>query len=478
MLLDDDPSHAFLPYPAVTGPQRPRRPAGRPDLRGEGSLRRRGLSHRRRQPADAGALGHQGHDGADGAEAAGCGRALRRQDAHRRAGVLDERQERALRHAAQRRRARPDLRRLFVRLGERGLQRPVRLRARHRHRRLGARAGEPLRPLRHPPDARAHLAREGAGPVPQPRHLRLLRARRRDVRPRLGRAAGQRPAPLPARVRLLRPTDLWALLEAGRLAKPSRPAAGAHRRRHWVPPRRSPPRSTRSTRCTGTSATCRAAKRGSPTARSSSATRRRWARAWPSASRGRRLSPTRSSTTATAYRARFAAHMEALLGSDGVLLMPTMPDMAPLLADERGGAGELPQPRDPHAQLRRPCAACRRSRCRSRAASARRWASRCWARRAATGRWSRWRRRSRPDPATFARRRSRGWPRRALLRPGQPSRTSSTGAGRRRTSQSTGSPAGAPRSSTTKSPASRASRPWCQVPGARTTPCVPSTVNA
>jgi amidase len=32
---------------------------------------------------------------------------------------------------------------------------------------------------------------------------------------------------------------------------------------------------------------------------------------------------------ATAFRSRFRAHLQALLGSDGVLLMPTMPDVAP-----------------------------------------------------------------------------------------------------------------------------------------------------
>ena len=38
---------------------------------------------------------------------------------------------------------------------------------------------------------------------------------------------------------------------------------------------------------------------------------------------------------ATEFRARFRAHMGALLGSDGVLVMPTMPDIAPLrTADE------------------------------------------------------------------------------------------------------------------------------------------------
>lgn len=36
-----------------------------------------------------------------------------------------------------------------------------------------------------------------------------------------------------------------------------------------------------------------------------------------------------------AYRARFRAHMAARLGTDGVLLIPTMPDIAPLIsADE------------------------------------------------------------------------------------------------------------------------------------------------
>ncbi|HEV7575530.1 MAG TPA: amidase family protein, partial [Caldimonas sp.] len=40
---------------------------------------------------------------------------------------------------------------------------------------------------------------------------------------------------------------------------------------------------------------------------------------------------------ATAFRVRFRDHMTALLGSDGVLVMPTMPDVAPLAsADEAG----------------------------------------------------------------------------------------------------------------------------------------------
>ena len=36
---------------------------------------------------------------------------------------------------------------------------------------------------------------------------------------------------------------------------------------------------------------------------------------------------------ATAFRARFSAHLDALLGRDGVLLLPTMPDIAPLRSE-------------------------------------------------------------------------------------------------------------------------------------------------
>jgi amidase len=36
---------------------------------------------------------------------------------------------------------------------------------------------------------------------------------------------------------------------------------------------------------------------------------------------------------ATAFRARFRAHLAALLGDDSVLVLPTMPDVAPLRSD-------------------------------------------------------------------------------------------------------------------------------------------------
>jgi amidase len=38
-----------------------------------------------------------------------------------------------------------------------------------------------------------------------------------------------------------------------------------------------------------------------------------------------------------AYRARLREHMGSLLGTDGVLMMPTMPDIAPLISDDEAG---------------------------------------------------------------------------------------------------------------------------------------------
>jgi len=37
---------------------------------------------------------------------------------------------------------------------------------------------------------------------------------------------------------------------------------------------------------------------------------------------------------AVAFRLRFRAHLAALLGHDGVMVLPTMPDIAPLLSDD------------------------------------------------------------------------------------------------------------------------------------------------
>jgi Asp-tRNA(Asn)/Glu-tRNA(Gln) amidotransferase A subunit family amidase len=52
--------------------------------------------------------------------------------------------------------------------------------------------------------------------------------------------------------------------------------------------------------------------------------------------------------SAWAFRKRFIAHLGQLLGNDGVLLMPTMPDIAPLLTAEES---ELQHYRDAAIQM-------------------------------------------------------------------------------------------------------------------------------
>jgi amidase len=41
--------------------------------------------------------------------------------------------------------------------------------------------------------------------------------------------------------------------------------------------------------------------------------------------------------TATDFRERFRAKLLDILGDDGVLMMPTMPDIAPLISDDEAG---------------------------------------------------------------------------------------------------------------------------------------------
>ena len=43
---------------------------------------------------------------------------------------------------------------------------------------------------------------------------------------------------------------------------------------------------------------------------------------------------------ATAFRVRYTAHLKALLGDDGVLVMPTMPDVAPLRSESEGSLND------------------------------------------------------------------------------------------------------------------------------------------
>lgn len=142
---------------------------------------------------------------------------------------------------------------------------------------------------------------------------------------------GSDTAPLPGRVRLLRPTDLWSLLEP-----PVQEAlAPAARRIEEVLGKAAP---------------------ASVTLDSLDALywnfryvqgREAWLSDGPFIERhapplgpgvAERFAFSKAVTDAQveegiAYRARLVAHMEALLGNDGVLLMPTMPDVAPLLSD-------------------------------------------------------------------------------------------------------------------------------------------------
>lgn len=140
---------------------------------------------------------------------------------------------------------------------------------------------------------------------------------------------GPDPAPLPSRVRLLRPTDIWALLDA-----PAQAALG--------------PAAAIIEGALG------AAKAVTATLDSLDAlywnfryiqSREAWITDGPFIERhapplgagvAERFAFSKAVTDAqvagaNAYRTRFTAHMQALLGADGVLLMPTMPDVAPLL---------------------------------------------------------------------------------------------------------------------------------------------------
>ncbi|MCK7491707.1 MAG: amidase family protein [Comamonadaceae bacterium] len=165
---------------------------------------------------------------------------------------------------------------------------------------------------------------------------------------RVGRRAARRrrDAAAVGRARLLRPRDVWALLAAG--GRRGAGAGAAARVEAALGAARAVPRGARFVRrrCTGASATCRGAKRGqtdgafierfAPPLGPGVAERFAWSqpvtdeqvadgRAVP-----RRVSraPGRDCSAATAC-----------------CVMPTMPDVAPLLAADRSRAGGLPQPR-------------------------------------------------------------------------------------------------------------------------------------
>jgi amidase len=141
---------------------------------------------------------------------------------------------------------------------------------------------------------------------------------------------GRDPAPLPSRVRLLRPMDLWALLD-----EPVRAvlAAAASRIEGALGA------------ATDVTATLDSLDALYWNLRYVQA-REAWLTDGPFIEKyapplgpgvAERFAWSKSVTDAqfveaTAYRVRFVAHMRALLGADGVLLMPTMPDIAPFLS--------------------------------------------------------------------------------------------------------------------------------------------------
>jgi amidase len=146
---------------------------------------------------------------------------------------------------------------------------------------------------------------------------------------------GDDTAPLPATLRLLRPSDIWALLAAEVVEAFAAPCAQVEAALH------------RAQACSvvldsldamywhyrhvqgheawtvdGALIECYQPPLGPGVAQ-----RFAWAREIPD----------RKVAEGQAYRTRFRAHMAALLGRDGVLLMPTMPDIAPLISDDEAG---------------------------------------------------------------------------------------------------------------------------------------------
>jgi amidase len=138
------------------------------------------------------------------------------------------------------------------------------------------------------------------------------------------------PAPLPERVRLLRPDDVWSLLDrevAGALAAA---AARIERLAGAAPPRAASLDSFDAMTWSFRHLQGREAwtvdgpfiERFAPPLGPGVAERFAWSKA---------VTDTQVAEAAR-FRVKYREHLAALLGSDGVLLMPTMPDVAPLLA--------------------------------------------------------------------------------------------------------------------------------------------------
>ena len=204
--------------------------------------------------------------------------------------------------------------------------RPRRFRARRRYRRLGARPGQLLRPVRHAPDARPDLAGRRHAARAELRYRGLVRARWRDA------AAGR-----PGLLRRRSTTGPPRALARGRLRAGGWPAEvleqAAARLVDALGGRRAPDRARRGQGpCRLARRLQRVAARARSGERSGPGSRRRIRSSGP---RPRRALPRSSRRPARipARRRRFAtragARSRTFLGDDGVLLLPTVPTIAP-----------------------------------------------------------------------------------------------------------------------------------------------------
>ena len=332
------PLNAFLDLPQVPVPHARIRAARRADAGRQGHFRRRRLRDRLRQSATSSRKPRPAERTAPAVQAAArCRRAIRRQDADRRACLLADGPERAFSAPGEPRRARPRHRRLVLGLGRGGRRRARRHRRRLRHRRLDPRAGELLRADRPAHHAWPHLARR--------RHAAGARRSTRSAgSPRTSRPTRRSAAVLlgadrASRASLTRPITHRRARRAGRSGR-RRPRAYERPSRHGRPGDRR-------------AAAGRVAVRQSTidelywcfrrlqayeawadrmatwiTRRSRGARpRRRGAlsrSARPSIATPRRMPRRRRAAIA------FRAELAELLGEDGILVLPTVPGAAPL----------------------------------------------------------------------------------------------------------------------------------------------------
>jgi amidase len=146
---------------------------------------------------------------------------------------------------------------------------------------------------------------------------------------------GDDATPLPQKLRLLRPTDLWALLDSEVVQAFAAPCAKVEAALGPAAPTTVVLDSLEAMywhyrHVQGHEAWAvdgALIERYQPPLGPGVAQRFAWAREIPD----------QKVADGRAYRLRFRAHLGSLLGADGVLLMPTMPDIAPRVSDDEAG---------------------------------------------------------------------------------------------------------------------------------------------